>query len=55
MLYSVRVYVRSYSAIAAAEGFKSPRSTDEYVLTLLAAAWARVHETLLVPYQAASV
>lgn len=56
MLYSIRVYVRSYSAIAAAEGFKSPEVyMNEYVLTLLAAAWARVHEILLVPYQAASV
>lgn len=41
MLYSVC----SYSAVAAAKGFKSPGNADEYVLTLLAAAWPRVHET----------
>lgn len=55
MLYSSSAYVCSYSAIAAAEGFKSPGSTDEYVLTLLAAAWPRAHEALLIPYREASV
>lgn len=50
MFYLVRVCVRSYSAAAAAVGFKSPGSTDEYMLILLAAAWPRVHEALLVPY-----
>lgn len=50
MSYLGSAYVCSYSPIAAAEGFKSPGSTDEYVLTLLAAAWPRAHETLLIPY-----
>lgn len=38
MLHSASAYGRSHSAIAAAEGFKSPGSTGEYVLTLSATA-----------------
>lgn len=55
MLYLVSAYACSSLAIAASEWFKCPGSTDEYVLTLLAAAWPRVHETLLIAYWAASV
>lgn len=38
MLDSVGAYGCSHSAIAAAEGFKSPGSTDEYALALLVTA-----------------